>query len=129
MSLTGRLPQVAKAVRSGRGGRRVVAAVVAEPGPEESSQAVLAPAGHHVQMNVGHALAYLVVESQERALRSQHCPLGGGDAPGGVEERAEQTIRQLRQRGEVAPWDTRVWPVNTGRWSRKASTSASSSTK
>ena len=41
------------------------------PGPEEASEAIPAPPGNDVNVEVGHALADAVVDGDERAVRVQ----------------------------------------------------------
>src|SRR5215471_8953970 len=56
-------------------------------GPEESAQAVLEAARHDVDVQVGHALAHLVVDGDECALRAQRLLDGARHVLGRLEER------------------------------------------
>jgi hypothetical protein len=79
----------------GRGVRREP---VLLPRPEKASEAVLLLAGNDVDVQMRNALAYLVVDGDERAVRSE----GGFDRTGqslrAGEEGRDQLGGQIRQR-------------------------------
>src|SRR6266567_2735328 len=70
-----------------RDGRHLGLAGVLRAGPEEAPQAVLAPPGHDVDMEMGHALAHDVVlghEVRRDLARDDLAELAAGGHSGGV---------------------------------------------
>jgi hypothetical protein len=69
--------------------------LVVVAGPEEAAQAVALPPGHYVNMQVGHALADLVVYGHKRAVGVDRGAHRDAEAAGRGEQRLEEVIGQL----------------------------------
>ncbi len=75
---------------------------VLRPRPKESSQAVFAAAGHDVHVEMSNALAHLVVQRQERALRAENLLHSAAQKARGGEVRREQVVRQVGEGGDMS---------------------------
>src|SRR4029453_18411296 len=73
--------------------------------PEEASEAVPAPAGNHVDVEMGHALADSVVDRDERAFGAEPRFHRARQELDVGEEGTEESGRQIDEERNVAPRD------------------------
>src|SRR4051794_26360337 len=97
-AMAARLGGVGEGIPDGCGRRGgVFLAVVTLPRPEEPPESVLGPSGHHVHVQVGDALAHLVVGGDERADRVGGQRHGDRQPLDGGEQRPEQVGGQVAE--------------------------------
>ena len=80
---------------------QMLLAVISAPRPEKAFQSVTLAARHDVDMQVGHALAHIIVDRDERAIgveRSFDSPL---QTLRNLKQRPHLGRRQIRQRSDV----------------------------
>lgn len=76
--------------------------LVAQSRPEEAAQTIATAPGQDVDVQVGHALADVVVDRDERAVGLHRHPYGAAEAAGGIEQRADEIDREVVEGSDVA---------------------------
>src|SRR5207244_1601240 len=87
----------------GRQRRHLTVAAIALARPEEPAETVLAPPGHHVGVEVGHALADGVVDGDEGAMGLERLLHGAGDPLHPLEVGTDLVVGEVEKRHDMAP--------------------------
>src|SRR5579863_9596330 len=104
-----RVPTLVRTVRSSQGRTnfsgcfaQVLFAVVGAPRPEETFQTIALAPWHDVDMEVGHALAHIVVDRDEGSFSVQGVFNGPLETLRGLEQRPDLRRGEVGQRDNVA---------------------------